>query len=92
MCEMLDRLETIGAETLFITDKSNREAVRREAKNGQPPLTIPLAITGGKSLPEDIYAPIPYVIPAQLFAASLAEVKGLDADRPRSLNKVTQTL
>ena len=92
MCEMLDRLAAIGAETLFITDRSNREASQRTSTTMQPPLTIPAAITAGKTLPEDIYTPIPYVIPAQLFAASLAEVKRLDADRPRTLNKVTQTL
>ncbi len=92
MCEMLDKLQTIGAETLFITDLSNQQAAQREALDRQPPLTIPVAIRAGKSLPEDIYTPIPYVIPAQLFAASLAEVKRLDADRPRTLNKVTQTL
>ena len=42
--------------------------------------------------PEELYTPIPYVIPAQLFAASLAEVKRLDPDRPRTLSKVTQTM
>src|SRR2546422_4867379 len=37
-------------------------------------------------------APIPYIMPAQLFAALLAEAKGLDPDAPRSLSKVTRTL
>jgi len=32
------------------------------------------------------------VIPAQLFAAYLAQEKGIDPDRPRILNKVTRTL
>jgi glucosamine--fructose-6-phosphate aminotransferase (isomerizing) len=36
--------------------------------------------------------PIPYIIPGQLFAALLAEAKGLDPDAPRSLSKVTRTL
>ena len=92
MCEMLDKLATIGAETLFITDLSNKQAAQRNAVNVQPPLTIPVVIAAGRSLPDDIYTPIPYIVPAQLFAASLAEVKRLDADRPRTLNKVTQTL
>jgi glucosamine--fructose-6-phosphate aminotransferase (isomerizing) len=35
---------------------------------------------------------IPYIIPAQLFAALLAEAKGLNPDAPRSLAKVTRTL
>jgi glucosamine--fructose-6-phosphate aminotransferase (isomerizing) len=36
--------------------------------------------------------PIPYIVPAQLFAASLATRKGLDPDRPRTLSKVTLTI
>ena len=41
---------------------------------------------------DEFLAPIPYIIPAQLFAALLAEAKGLDPDTPRSLSKVTRTL
>ena len=41
---------------------------------------------------DEFVAPIPYIIPGQLFAALLAEAKGLDADKPRSLSKVTRTL
>src|SRR3954467_2868397 len=37
---------------------------------------------------DEFLAPIPYIIPAQLFAALLAEAKGLDPDKPRSLSKV----
>jgi glutamine---fructose-6-phosphate transaminase (isomerizing) len=40
----------------------------------------------------DLYTPIPYIVPAQLFAAHLAEIKGLDPDRPRTLTKITRTL
>ena len=40
----------------------------------------------------EIFTPIPYIIPGQIFAALLAEVKGLDPDKPRSLNIVTQTV
>ena len=36
--------------------------------------------------------PIPYIVPAQIFAASLAKQKGLDPDQPRTLNKVTLTI
>jgi len=36
--------------------------------------------------------PIPYIVPAQLFAAALAAHKGIDPDRPRTLNKVTKTI
>ena len=36
--------------------------------------------------------PIPYIVPAQIFAACLAAQKGLDPDQPRTLTKVTLTL
>jgi glucosamine--fructose-6-phosphate aminotransferase (isomerizing) len=41
---------------------------------------------------EELYTPIPYIIPAQFFAAHLAREKGFNPDQPRALSKVTQTL
>jgi glucosamine--fructose-6-phosphate aminotransferase (isomerizing) len=41
---------------------------------------------------DELFTPIPYIVPAQLFAVSLAEEKGLDPDQPRALNKVTRTM
>jgi glucosamine--fructose-6-phosphate aminotransferase (isomerizing) len=41
---------------------------------------------------EDLYTPIPYIVPAQLFAAHLASIKGLNADSPRTLSKITRTM
>jgi glucosamine--fructose-6-phosphate aminotransferase (isomerizing) len=41
---------------------------------------------------KEALTPIPYIVPAQLFAAYLAEQKGLDPDRPRTLHKVTANL
>jgi fructoselysine-6-P-deglycase FrlB-like protein len=40
----------------------------------------------------DLCTPIPYIVPAQLFAAHLSVQKGLDLDRPRALKKVTLTM
>jgi glucosamine--fructose-6-phosphate aminotransferase (isomerizing) len=40
----------------------------------------------------EIYTPIPYIVPGQIFAALLAEVKGLNPDKPRELQIVTQTV
>jgi glucosamine--fructose-6-phosphate aminotransferase (isomerizing) len=40
----------------------------------------------------ELYTPIPYIVPGQLFAASLAEVKGLNPDKPRELHIVTHTI
>jgi glucosamine--fructose-6-phosphate aminotransferase (isomerizing) len=91
MCELMEKLRTIKAEMLLVTDASNVEAVHMRAGR-QAALVIPVQINLSLRLPMDLYTPIPYIIPAQLFAANLAEVKGLDPDRPRTLSKVTQTL
>jgi glutamine---fructose-6-phosphate transaminase (isomerizing) len=40
--------------------------------------------------PHPLLAPLLSVVPGQLFAASLAHVKGLDADHPVGLSKVTR--
>ncbi len=76
---LLARLRELRADTLVITgDDAAAQAGTRALR-----------------LPPDIHeflAPIPYIIPAQLFAALLADAKGLDADAPRSLSKVTRTL
>lgn len=39
----------------------------------------------------ELLAPIPYIIPGQLFANYLALYKGLNPDQPRSLTKITRT-
>ena len=41
---------------------------------------------------DELFTPIPYIVPAQLLAESLAEEKGLNPDQPRALSKVTRTL
>ena len=79
MKDLLSRLTALGAETVVI---SSEPAILKAATR---PLKMPRRI--GESL-----SPIPYIIPAQLFAAALAERKGLDPDRPRTLSKVTRTL
>ena len=81
MRDMLAKLAQLKAETLIITDPSNPEALALNAGA----ISIPVA------LPE-IFTPIPYIIPAQLFAACLAEEKGLNPDQPRTITKVTKTL
>jgi glucosamine--fructose-6-phosphate aminotransferase (isomerizing) len=45
-------------------------------------LTVPEA-------PSPVFAPLLSVVPGQIFAAALAHAKGLDADRPVGLSKVT---
>ena len=89
MQELLSKLTGLGAETLLITDQSNKAAAALQSSR---PIVIPAKLASKKALPEELYTPIPYVIPAQMFAACLAAEKGLNPDQPRTLSKVTQTL
>lgn len=86
---MLGRLAAIGAETLVLSDRSNSAAPRNAVR-----IQALLEYRSKKhpALPGDLYTPIPYIVPAQLFAGHLAAVKGLNPDAPRGLNKVTRTL
>ncbi|HLY19378.1 MAG TPA: SIS domain-containing protein [Bryobacteraceae bacterium] len=79
--ETLGKLKLLTAETVVITDAGNHAAIHR----GTRVIRLP------RKLPE-LYTPIPYIIPAQLFAACLAEQKGLDPDKPRTITKVTLTM
>lgn len=90
MRELAAKLKSLGVENIPITDQSNAEAAR--ATQSERPLVIPAALGAENFHPVDLYTPIPYIVPAQLFAASLAEVKRLDPDHPRTLSKVTQTV
>jgi glucosamine--fructose-6-phosphate aminotransferase (isomerizing) len=89
--ELIKRIADVKGETLVITDLSNVRAARKFQDRFTHTLCIPAALAHKGAL-ADLYTPIPYIVPAQLFAACLAEVKGLDPDRPRSLKKVTRTL
>jgi glucosamine--fructose-6-phosphate aminotransferase (isomerizing) len=82
MREMIERLANLKAETLIFTDTSNRAAMESN----------PRAIVIPAKISRELFTPIPYIIPAQIFAATLAAWKGLDPDRPRTLSKVTRTL
>jgi glutamine---fructose-6-phosphate transaminase (isomerizing) len=79
MLKLTERLTRLKAETLVI---SSEVSILKRATR-----TIRLM-----RHVEEFLAPIPYIIPGQLFAAMLAEVKGLSPDRPRFLKKVTKTL
>jgi len=79
--EMIGKLAQLKAETLLITDPSNAEAMQL----GADAICLPIPI-------DELLTPIPYIIPAQLFAARLAEQKGLNPDQPRTLSKVTKTM
>jgi glucosamine--fructose-6-phosphate aminotransferase (isomerizing) len=79
--DTLEKLQGLRAEVVAITDRANREAGRRATRVIQLPQGL-----------KEVLTPIPYIVPAQLFTACLAEQKGLDPDRPRTLRKVTLTL
>ena len=89
MHEMLEKLTGLHAETMLITDQSNAAAANLKTSR---PIVIPAKLGRKKALPEELFTPIPYIIPAQLFAACLASEKGLNPDQPRTLSKVTRTL
>ena len=77
--DLIGRLQELRADTLAITADLDAAAMCSRS------IIMPREI-------DEFLAPIPYIIPAQLFAALLADAKGLDPDRPRSLSKVTRTL
>jgi glucosamine--fructose-6-phosphate aminotransferase (isomerizing) len=79
--EMLVRLKDLKAETCVITDKKNRIPDNLGTRFIRLPFEV-----------DEILTPIPYIIPAQLFAAHLAAEKNLNPDQPRTLSKVTRTL
>ena len=87
VADVVDMLEEVKAETLVITDESNGEACAKPARL----IRLPNA-PGTWEGPQDLYTPIPYIVPAQLFTAHLAAIKGLNPDHPRMLSKITRTM
>jgi len=76
---LIERLRELHADTLSITSDIDVAGLCTRS------IIMPREI-------DEFLAPIPYIVPGQLFAALLAEAKGLDPDSPRSLSKVTRTL
>jgi glucosamine--fructose-6-phosphate aminotransferase (isomerizing) len=76
---LIARLRELHADTLAIT--SDLEAAQLCTRS----------IVMSREI-DEFLAPIPYIVPGQLFAGLLAEAKGLNPDAPRSLSKVTRTL
>ena len=77
----LDRLKSLNAEIVAITDSGNREVEARATRVIRLPRRL-----------KQWFTPIPYIVPTQLFAAHLAAQKGFNPDHPRTLRKVTLTL
>lgn len=81
LAEALSKLRKMGAEIIALTDAGNREVDACAKKVIRLPKRL-----------KEVLTPIPYIVPAQLFAAHLAIQKGLDPDRPRTLHKITANL
>jgi glucosamine--fructose-6-phosphate aminotransferase (isomerizing) len=79
--EIIEKLAKLKAETLVITDESNTDTKAL----GEHVIRLPISL-------EELFTPIPYIVPAQLLAAHLATEKGFNPDQPRTLSKVTRTL
>ena len=77
--ELLCRLKELYADSLSITN--DPEIAKLTSRSINMPGQI-----------DEFLSPIPFIIPAQLFAALLSEAKGINPDAPRSLSKVTKTL
>jgi len=79
MRDMLTRLrKEKDAELVVISDDADILAL------AQSPIQLP------PQIPEWL-TPLVSIIPAQLFACHLTEVKGYDPEKPRSITKVTET-
>jgi glucosamine--fructose-6-phosphate aminotransferase (isomerizing) len=76
--DLLNRLKELHADSLTITNCQETAALASRS------LLMPAEI-------DEFLSPIPFIIPAQLFAGFLAEAKGINPDAPRSLSKVTRT-
>jgi glucosamine--fructose-6-phosphate aminotransferase (isomerizing) len=79
MLGLAGELKERGAELLITTDEPA----------AQPLATTLLPMAG--SIAEWL-SPITAIVPGQLLALHIAQVKGFDPDRPRGLQKVTRTL
>jgi len=86
--EMITKLRKLEAETLVITAAAHKDMIASATRA----ISVRARIPSESGCPADLFTPIPYIIPAQLFAAFLAQHKGLNPDRPRTLSKVTKTL
>ncbi len=77
--DLLDNLRDLHADCLAITNDPDIAAMSPKSLQLSPEI-------------DEFLTPIPFIVPAQLFAAYLSTAKGLDPDAPRSLKKVTKTI
>jgi glucosamine--fructose-6-phosphate aminotransferase (isomerizing) len=80
----------LAADIAELVARLRRERRARVLVLGEDPLPGTDHLPFPDTLPEWL-SPLVDIIPAQLFTAALARVKGLDVERPRGLKKVTRT-
>lgn len=78
MLSMIAKLRNEHAAELVVISNS-----RQALSLAQSPIALP-------DMPEWV-SPIVSILPAQLFACSLTQVKGYDPEKPRTIQKVTET-
>ena len=78
MLQLLREAKQRGADLIVVSDRE------QALELAQTPLCLPVSLDGWLS-------PMAAVVPGQLLAYHLALAKGLDPDRPRGLQKVTET-
>ncbi len=76
--EMIQKLKNAGADLLIVSNDQETLAM------GDCSIEIPQGVT-------DFTSPFLNVVSAQVFACSLAKLRGLNPDAPRGLSKVTIT-
>jgi glucosamine--fructose-6-phosphate aminotransferase (isomerizing) len=93
--ELLQWLQGQGADCLVIAEEERLlELATTSIRLELPPINGVMPGKGGKEAQTSIaelLAPLPYIIPGQLFAHYLALHKGLNPDQPRGLTKITRT-
>lgn len=77
--ELIAKLKGLQADCLVITDDDEVAAAADLS------LRLPETL-------DEFLAPVPLIVPGQIFAALLSEAKRLNPDEPRSLSKVTKTV
>jgi glucosamine--fructose-6-phosphate aminotransferase (isomerizing) len=79
MMALLKHLQTdLLAELVIISNATEAQTI------ADSPIHIPAEV------PEWL-SPLVAIVPAQLFAFHLTRIKGFDANKPRSISKVTET-
>ncbi|GAC1346513.1 MAG: SIS domain-containing protein [Ktedonobacteraceae bacterium] len=102
--ELLQWLRERGADCLVVTEDERLQelattCIRLELPTPTTSVVRKTSGTVGGNDPAkevqtsiaELLAPLPYIIPGQLFAHYLALYKGLNPDQPRSLTKITRT-